>query len=131
MIGKNCLIIEDNPSNFEILRRLVDSFELTAINIGEPEKALIYLEHKPTRLVIIDTDYLKDASPRDLTSKVKRLNPDCVVAWLYIHEPGAISNEEEKPDILLKKPIGMGLFQEALVPYLLRHSAGGNKRSLN
>lgn len=131
MDRNKCLIIEELPSNFAVLERLVNSFGLAPINITEPAMVLHYLENRPANLVIIDTDNLNETYAHALTSKVKSLNPQGIIMWVCTRQPAKTSSEEETPDILLTKPLGMRSFQEALVPYLFRISTGVKDKSLN
>src|SRR5690349_8391334 len=106
---QKCLIFEDNQSNFELLERMANSFHLNSIKFDRLETVLMYLEIEPANLVIIDTDCV-NGTPEEVTSRVKSLNPHCVVVWVCAHEPGREINRGGKPDIILTKPFGIMLF---------------------
>ncbi len=131
MPQNECLIIENDRGNFEILSRMVESFQLTPVNILEPDEALRRYERRPSALVIIDTDTVVNAFPHEITARLKKLNPECIVIWVTKSRPVATPNLPGKPDLVLFKPFGMLLFQEALVPYLFSKSIARSGASLN
>lgn len=128
---QNCLIFDENQANFDLLGRMVESFHLHPLKFERLETALKYLEAEPTNLVIIDTDCMRNATPGEVTARVKGLNPRCLVMWVCAHEPGKDESAEAKPDIILEKPFGIMLFQQALTPYIFSQSVPGNKNSSN
>jgi CheY-like chemotaxis protein len=131
MPHNECLIIENDRGNFEILSRMVESFQLTPVNILEPGEALRRYEQRPSAVVIIDTDEVISALPYDITARLKMLNPECIVVWVTKHKPALLPDLPGTPDLVLLKPFGMLLFQEALVPYLFSKSLAGSRASLN
>ena len=128
---QNCLIFDENQSNYNLLKRMVQSFHLNPVNFERLETALKYLETEPANLVIIDTDYLRNTTPGEVTAHIKGLKPQCVVMWVCAHKPGKGEGEEVKPDIILEKPFGIMLFQQVLTPYIFSQSIPGHKNSVN
>lgn len=130
---QNCLIFDENPANFNILKRMVQSFHLNPVKFEQLDGAVKYLEHHQANLVIIDTDWVKNSSPAEVTTRLKKLNPNCVVVWVCAHRPGQVQdeNEEAKPDIILEKPFGMMLFQQVMTPYIFSQSIPGYDNSTN
>jgi CheY-like chemotaxis protein len=131
MPQNECLIIENDQGNFEILSRMVESFQLTPVNVLEPDEALRRYEQRPSAVVIIDTDDVISALPYDITARLKMLNPECSVVWVTKNKLAPAPNLPGKPDLVLLKPFGMLLFQEALVPYLFSKSLAGGRAMLN
>ena len=125
-----CLIFEDDQSNFELLERMAQSFHLKSIKFDRLEKVFTYLELEPADLVIIDTDCV-EGSPDEVTSRVKNLNPKGLVVWVCAHEPGRQNSQSGKPDIILTKPFGIMLFQQVLTPYIFSQSIPGHEGSAN
>ena len=122
---QNCIIFEENQANFALLERMVLSFHLNPVKFERLETAVKFLENHPADLVIIDTDFIKKVAPGEITSRVKKANPQCVVVWIYAQDLGKAESEEVKPDIILEKPFGIMLFQQVLTPYIFSQSVPG------
>jgi len=127
---QNCLIFEDNQSNFELLERMARSFHLNSVKFDRLEKVLGYIELEPANLVIIDTD-CTNGSPDEVTTRIKNLVPNCVVVWISAHETSHEIGPVVRPDIILTKPFGIMLFQQVLTPYIFSKSIPGYMGSGN
>ena len=99
------LVVEDSPTQAELLRETLEEAGFAAIVAGSAEEALGKLDENRVDLVISDI-VMPGISGRELAEHVRRTRPDIRILYMsgYAYYPGSNTAFPHPGDAYIQKP---------------------------
>ncbi len=120
--GKRMLIVDDNETNRQLLRKRAEGWGLRVLDTDSAHQALEWLKAQKFDVCVIDIQ-MPEMDGLTLSHKIRELGPMCLIAWTSLgrKEPGS----EGIFDAYLHKPLRPGLAFDVLA----NHFSGNTGKS--
>ena len=118
---RKILVIDDNPAQCKLLKKLFESYGYSVVALDSPEEALYLLELKEFDVIITDLR-MPWMNGAEFCRRSRMSNPDTLIYALsgYIHEFDRKELIDAGFDGIFSKPIRIDLLKEAIEDDLKR-----------
>ena len=114
-MSKKILVVDDNPTQCKVIKKLFDSCGYSVVALDSPEEALYLLEWKEFDVIIIDLR-MPWMNGAEFCRRSRKTRPDMLIYALsgYIHEFDRNELLEAGFDGIFSKPIRIELLRDAI-----------------
>jgi CheY-like chemotaxis protein len=114
-MSRKILVIDDNPTQCKVIKKLFESCGFSVVALDSPEEALYLLEWKDFNVIITDLR-MPWMNGAEFCRRARRTRPDMLIYALsgYIHEFDRNELVEAAFDGIFSKPIRIELLRDAI-----------------
>ncbi|MGD8291724.1 MAG: response regulator [Desulfobacterales bacterium] len=114
-MSRKILVIDDNPTQCKVIKKLFESCDFSVVALDSPEEALYLLEWKDFNVIITDLR-MPWMNGAEFCRRARRTQPDMLIYALsgYIHEFDRNELVEAGFDGIFSKPIRIELLRDAI-----------------
>lgn len=125
-MSKKILVIDDNPTQCKVIKKLFESCGYSVVALDSPEEALYLLEWKEFDVIITDLR-MPWMNGAEFCRRSRKTRPDMLIYALsgYIHEFDRNELLEAGFDGIFSKPIRIELLRDAIEDDLKRSKMAG------
>ena len=125
-MSKKILVIDDNPTQCKVIKKLFESCGYSVVALDSPEEALYLLEWKDFDVIITDLR-MPWMNGAEFCRRSRKTRPDMLIYALsgYIHEFDRNELLEAGFDGIFSKPIRIELLRDAIEDDLKRIKMAG------
>ena len=125
-MSKKILVIDDNPTQCKVIKKLFESCGYSVVALDSPEEALYLLEWKDFDVIITDLR-MPWMNGAEFCRRSRKTGPDMLIYALsgYIHEFDRNELLEAGFDGIFSKPIRIELLRDAIEDDLKRSKMAG------